>query len=838
MNSRFLMMLILACCGLTAAAANTDQQKAEEAERRLANYNRSSVSPEDKVKLKQAIDYLRNYYVAQKDEKKLLKLNQRIEEVTQVKERNKELLACLMELENIACRLGLSKPDDKTAKRIRSIIATLQEFRWGERDLARALSYVAIGRAYYLLGDYSQALRSSMVDPELFAALDKKYKEQNNGEASPLAALLFLAGNCCQALAGQTADRQDKIKFLGMALVHYYRFAMDYRSSQLVNDAVTRYENCRSQLEKLSGSSLASLEELKNIIPGNDRLPNSITMLVQTGNYSQAGDMLEKEVKTRSNHSSYPVYALCLAECYAHENRGNECTALLQTVIEKYNTNPDVPSGILRCGGILREHKSDIEALALFQIVIDKFPDSQSYSVAALSIAEYRLKKLREMYSQDKQEAPDFKVCAADVVKLFNQAEAGFKNPKQQFYIFLGRAEANFMAGDYNTATDDYRKALQLPELNKSETASTASNLARSMYYSAISKKPEDKDLLNRADKVIADYQLLAGNANEAIAGMNADSYRLAALIKDKSGQKKEAADLLLKMINSYPYTDFRQKVKDMITATAIFYELNDITQASKLLQDMSAVQSGDINDIRFRIGKDLFERGRNKEAFKIFDALLKGEKNLSPDKLLWLLEKLSDATGEDSAHGWYIAFKAGRLADGMDIVRNGKNLNLVRLKTASAAMRLGNFPTALAIINMVLEDKNSSLVMSAKFIKAEVLAAMGNYLRSNDELSEIALTATRMEQYGLFLRAKYNICKNMISAGDKKGAIMIVDNLLLPLKKDENINKADLPEIYQDILFTAASVSDPSRRTQYAVLYRRLFPAGKFQNKAILNIE
>lgn len=833
------LLVMVFSLGTAAGAEDADRKKAEDCEKYLSGCRQLPVSNSEKAKFKSAIDYLRSYYIVKKEDGKLTALNHRIEEITQVKERNKALFDLLMDLENISCRLSGNKPDEKTGNRIRNVISQLNEFRWGERDLARALSYVAIGRAYYLLGEYRQALQAAMVDPELFLALDKKFAEQNNREASPLAALLFLSGNCNQVLGEETENRQDKIKLLGTAATCYYRFVTNYPASPSANDAIVKYERCRADLKEICGTEIAAIDKLKNNISGSDKLPNSITMLVQSGNYSQAIEILEKECKSRQGKTGYPVYALCLAECYAQEGKDKPCRTLLDNLLQKYSTENDLPDGILRCAGILRERKFDQTALDLYQLYLSRYLEHSGSGTAICATAEYQLKKLRELYAQGKSTDSELKKCAADAVRLFKLAGEKFKSPRQQYFLVLGRAEANFLSGDFATASEDYRRALQTSELDKLETAGTALNLARSLYYHAVSVKPADRMELNRAGKVIAENHLLDNDGIKITSETTAEAIRLSAMIKDQAGKKEEAGQLLMNLINNYTYSNQEQKVRDMVTATAIFHETDNTAQATELLQCLAAFQSGDINEIRFKVGKDLFERGKHLEAVKLFDSLLKEGKTLSSDKLIWMLEKLYNLDEFDAESAWHIAFKSGRLLEGRDDV-NAADWSLIRLKTASAAMKLQDYSTALAIIEMARQDKNTAVELPARFLKAEILSAMKNYIKADDELAEIALIAGRMDQYGLFLRAKYMICKNLVACNEKPSALMLIDNLLLPLKNnDGGAKSAALPEIYQDILLIAAgAATDHTRRCQYAELYWRLFPNGKYANKAILKID
>jgi tetratricopeptide (TPR) repeat protein len=827
------------CVELQAEASISPKETVTSFEDYLTNYEKSETG--NQQKLKKAINYLRKYYISRNDEKKLAWLSQRIVATSPAKGRNKKLFSCLMGLENLSFKLNNSKPDPVTAAHVRSMIKELNEFRWGNRDLARALSYVAIGRARFLLGEYNLALQSSMVDPQLFQVLDKKFKERNDGESSPLAALLFLIGNCHEELASQTDDNRDKVNFLCKALSAYYRFITAYPNSNLRWDALLKYENCRSKLVELSGISILSLEKLKNNMPGNqNKLPNSIRMLMNTENYSQAIDILNREIKSRQNHSSYPVYALCLAECYALEKKDRECIKILKTVIKDHAEYSKLADGVLRCAGVLRQNKHAAASSETYKLYYENFKNHSGAGIAAFYLADYNLNKLRKIYSKKNKNAADLKKYSLNAIKMFDIAESRAKTKSQKYFIMEGRAETYFLIGEFSHAANDYKQALKMSENKFREQAYTALNLAKSMYYIALKDKPVNKDILRKADIIINKHNLLHWNSSKIPHSITSDAYRWAAKIKDKLQKKFEAAQLLLRLINTHTEATLEEKIEDTTYAATLFFEANYINQASSLLKKLSSFQSVDINDIRFKIGKKLFADGLKNEAYTIFDETLQGKKNVSKGKLIWLLENLYNLKGKDANRGWYIAFKAGRWLDGMTSIRKDKKmLDNIRFKTASTAVKLNNYPTALAIVDMILDKNNSLLWFPAKFLRADIFSTMRKFSKANHELTEIALTASRMGSHGYFIRAKYKISQNMIMVGNKRKAASIIENLLLPLKGENQIKPNSLPFIYQKMIFSAAQFAqNDKKRIQYSALYHKLFPQGKFNRKAILNIK
>ena len=823
----YLTIVCFACC-IYLNAQELSKEQVQRYEKLIENSDKNT----DGSRTREAVKYLRSYYIAQDNQEKLLWLNKKIAEFIPLEGRNKKLVKLLLKLEGISYKLS-GKPDKKTSEEINRIINELHEFRWGERDLARALSYVAIGRSYFLLGEYKKALQNSLVDPELFGALDKKFAQAKDSASSPLASLLFLKGNCYQALAGQAQVETDKIKFLGKALVSYYRLINNYRSSAVINDALSRYETCRRQIEKVSTNKITSFERLKNDMLGKQRvLPSNISMLIKTGCYRDAIKILEKECQSQANLASYPLYAACLAKCYAMESRSSDCERLLQKLLKNHKDYPKLPETILQCAAILSQNQHDKSAIAFYKIILSDFKNYKGIGAAALGLARYNLKTIR----QGKVNLGKTKITE-ETIALFDMAEKRLTSNKHKFYPLQGKAEAYFSAGNYAKAADEYGKLLKLKGLDKEQKDEVALNLCKSVYFQAIAANPVSQKLLSSAAAIIKKYKLTDLNGVDYVTDCAESALFLSARINEKQGNKKKAAEILLKLCDLSSNT--KRNVNNMISAATLLCEVNDFSKADKVLEKLSSYQSKNITNIRLKIAASLLSKKQNRKAFSmILTALKKGK--LSTTQLQWILENCYDAKGEYALKGWYIALKAGIMLDGVDsIKKNPKLCNMIRLKTASAAMKLKNYPTALASVDMVINSDESSLWLPARFIKADILVKWNNISKANQILSETALMASRAGKQALFLKAKYEICKNCLTLGDRSVAKSIIDNLLLPLKSQSSKNSKkmnSLPKIYEAMISLAFDVSEQQDKQQYASLYRKFFPGGKL--KSIINYQ
>ncbi len=825
----FFHFLFLFCTGSQAEEVSRDEL-AKRYESYIASYSDKSSNQ----KLKQAVNFLRQYYVMQNDEKKLEWLRGKIVSTTPVTGDNRNLFNCLMELEDISLKLHNKKADPETISRINQMIKQLHEFRWGKRDLARALSYVAIGKAYYLLGEYEQAIKKSMVDIALFKALDDKYTSINDKASSPLAALIYLHGSCYQAISEQANDSRKKIKYLSNALVVYYKFIVEYPDSNLIQDAVFKYKYCRNKLGGLTGVSLMEIDESR-LIPKvkKDRLPRVIRGLIDTGNYSQAIQMLQSEIDSRSNQKVSPIYALSLAECYAYIANGKKVNEIFNIVIKKHSQYPDLPKYILRCAGILVQKNQSSFAAQLYQAFYDNYSTHPQIGVAAFYIAYQRLEQLRKDYSLGKKSEH------SKVLKMFDIALSKASDDRQKYYIYEGYAETSFLAQNYLAAAQKYQMAASLSGITHKERKYSTLNQVKALYQAGIEDKKNRFGILTKANEVISKNHLTQWNSHIIPDTITSESHRWSAKIYDKIGDKEKAAQVMQTLIDATPNEASKIRISDMTYTAMLYYQINNYSQASKLLKELASFKSVQINDVRFNIGKKLFEEGKFSEANDNFNMLLKDSNNLDNEKLIWLLENLYDKKGKKAEACCYIAFKAGRLLSTRnEFKKNRKILENIQYKTAKAAITLKNYPTAMAILDTILKNQDSSMWFPAMLLKADVYAEMSNYQASNEILKNVALTATKTGLYSYCIRAKHMIAKNMMGMGMTNKAISIIENLLLPLRQKNKNDKHDLPFIYQEMIFTAAQLAkNRQQKIQYSQLYHKLFPNGKFKNKAILNI-
>ncbi len=498
----YLVMVCFACCTHLSA-----QDQIKEQVLKYENLLEKSDKNTDSSKTNEAIKYLRNHYIAQNNQGKLLWLNKKIAEFIPLEGRNKKLVKLLLKLEGLSFKLS-GKVDKKTSQKIHDIIDELHEFRWGGRDLARALSYIAIGRSYFLLGEYKKALDNSLVDPELFGALDNKFTKAKDSASSPLVSLLFLTGNCYQALAEQTKAKDKKIKFLGKALVSYYSLINNYRSSAMLSDALSRYEECRREIEKVSSIKITSLETLKNRTLGKSRvLPSNITMLIKTGNYKDAIEILQKECQSQEGLESYPLYATCLAKCYAIESRASDCEKLLKKLVKGHKNYSKLPEKILQCAIVLSQNKCDKSAIVLYKIILNDFSKYNGVGAAALGLAGYNSKTIRKICSRRKFNLEKMKIIK-DTIQLYDLAEKKLSSNRQKFYPIQGKAEIYFLTGNYGKAANEYGNVLKLQGLDEYQKNEAALNLCKSIYFQAISTRPVSKKLLSNAANMIKKYKL------------------------------------------------------------------------------------------------------------------------------------------------------------------------------------------------------------------------------------------------------------------------------------------------------------------------------------------
>ncbi|MDD5727975.1 MAG: hypothetical protein PHV59_05355, partial [Victivallales bacterium] len=690
-----------------------------------------------------------------------------------------------------------------------------------ERDLARALSYVAIGRAYFLLGEYDAALKESMCDPLLFGALDKNFDARGDKESSPLAPLLFLTGNCNQALAENTSNKKDKVSCLGKALVSYYTLVKNYPQSSVAADSLSRYRQCARQLQELTGTKIASLElPEKQRSHSSQSLPSNIAMLMRTGNYDRAATLLEQELQAQSPKLP-PLFAVSLALCYAHESKSEDCMKILKQLMEQHPEYQRLPDALLRCAAIFRQNKHPETAEKVYRLVLEKYPNSESSGTAAFALAIYSTRKLREAQFSGRMVSPG---QIKQALALYDSA--GDSN-KRRFHISQGKAELYFLAKRFGDAANEYNKLLALPGISSEQKKGTALNYARALYFQTASTAPISPKLLDKAENVLKSHKLIDITNKDSLT--EAGTYLLAETY-DKQNRQQEAAKwfMIAADLSNAPENNTAR----LLRAATLFCAAGDFDKTNEILDKISKEHSQDGVGLRLKMAKELLARRQNKQAFSLITKAMSGDKKLLPSQLQWVLENCHDASGDYAQQGWYLALKAGRILTGsQNIQKNVKLTNAIRLKTAQAAMKLKNYPTALANVDMVIDSDDPALWMTARFLKADILTVQNDTRGANRILTEAALMASKSGNRSLFLMAKYKIGKNKLALGDRNGAKAITDNLLLPLNhRKEGKGTESIPKVYEDIILIAFKASNQQDKAHYAAMYRKFFPDGKVE--------
>ena len=400
--------------------------------------------------------------------------------------------------------------------------------------------------------------------------------------------------------------------------------------------------------------------------------------------------------------------------------------------------------------------------------------------------------------------------ATAEILKLCEEALDSTDQKEKRAYLCSRIGDLHFLRKDFLKAVEFYR---QVPEKTIPENRL---RLAKALYYSAISRTPPDQEILAEA------AGLLRGRTTAA------NEIRLCVKIEEALNHKKKAAELLLELAGR---KNNRNSLADLAKAAALFLEAGENKNAAALLSEFRNYDSRDIVKMQFRLGVDLMKRRQYREASLFLRTALKHHAHFTDKELMFLIENLYDAKGPGAQDAWHIAFNAGRLFETVrTTAANRKLLANMRLKTAVAAMKLKNYPTALSLCDTALEENSSILYLPAKQTKAQVYMNMKEYALARYELTDIALFAARGNLTGIFLKTKQEIAKTYEFEKNMKQALTVLDGLLIPLKRDLENQPVKLPGIYAAILNQAKGYAEQMKDDALLADYNRI--ARYIQNK------
>lgn len=492
---------------------------------KLQNYKNLS-----STELQQIIRTLREYYIHEKKNNALEWMNSLLLRAFSQTEREKELLNLLLELENIACKIAGNTPTATERSKLNSLIRHLKEFRWYERNIARSLSYLGIARCYFLLQDYRMVIHSVNQDIALQKELDAKASREGRKENSPVPALLFLSGCSFQHLSDATQDKNEKIILTAQAMDAYYLLVTKYSSSDMARDALSRYENCRFTMEQLTKKSFKSLAgfQFKNKKKHTSVSPN-IILMIKSGNYRQAMDVLERELKTLGHNADSAVYLKVLAEVSARQNNIAKCHFYLEE-LKKYSSDLFEES-ILLCATIFHDSSPD-NTVKLYEQYLQLFPKQPNVPHIKWNLAEVKFNLLNKKITAGKTTRTEISGATAEILKLYEETLNGIEQMKQRAYLCSRIGDLHFLRKDYLQAVNFYR---QVPVKIIPENRF---RLVESLYYNAISQTPTNQ-------KTLSEAAALLGKT------ITAPEIRLSAKIKEAQNQKKKAAEMLMELASS-----------------------------------------------------------------------------------------------------------------------------------------------------------------------------------------------------------------------------------------------------------------------------------------------
>lgn len=227
---------------------------------------------------------------------------------------------------------------------------------------------------------------------------------------------------------------------------------------------------------------------------------------------------------------------------------------------------------------------------------------------------------------------------------------------------------------------------------------------------------------------------------------------------------------------------------------------------------------------MQFRLGVDLIKRRQYREGAMFLRIALKHNDLFTDKELMFLIENLYDAKGAGAQDAWHIAFNTGRLFETVrHTTMDRKLIANMRLKTAVAAMKLKNYPTALSLCDTVLEGNNTILYLPAKQTKVEVYMNMKEYALARYELTDIALFAARSNLTGIFLKTKLDIARSYEFEKNFKQALFVLDTLLIPLKQDLENHPVKQLEVYMSILNQAKKYAEQMKDEVLLADYARI---------------
>ncbi len=323
--------------------------------------------------------------------KKRLEAFEKREELKKLKGKDKSAAEKLALLESVDYK-------DWQSIAIRAVYE-LEDLQWDGQSIVTAFSYSAIGRSYFMLGNYAEAQKALNMNPELLEACDEAFKKEKALGQSPSAFVKYWSGNVAFKLASMTDKNEDKIKYLKEALRAYAKLLVAYQGFPDASKAYGKLLKASDQLVALEPSMAKKVEEMKAKIPASqgsaadaaeDIVPGEIDQAFRDKRYPEVVKALLPIVREKRMSSGSPDALYKLAFAMVNNKQDLESMALCVYLASLYPKTQHASVALLQVSDVLWKAGKKDDALLLYELFLKIAPDHQfACEIAARVAQEY-----------------------------------------------------------------------------------------------------------------------------------------------------------------------------------------------------------------------------------------------------------------------------------------------------------------------------------------------------------------------------------------------------------------------------------------------------------------
>lgn len=650
-----------------------------------------------------------------------------------------------------------------------------KEIQWGGTDAAFGQSIVTMAVIEMTRGNTEKA--KSLINKEykdILTAIDEQLKEMGTPGQSPVAGSRFLMGEIylkqADALAGDDARKDERIKALAAALGEFYNVFVKYGDSDWGPEAGVKATTVKGQLESLGKKVNIDLGDYAEKAAATQfRLADN---LYRQRDFSSAIREYIKAINAYPQSSTAITALGSLMACYAETSEALMLKAVAEYTSERFAGRPEAANALLSIASAYVTRKDDATALYLYELYLKGFPKHEKAGTILYYLGSQRKK------AGDQDGANSF------FMRIVENYPADQYYPKALTQMAWGYHQS----GNFDKALIGFQKLVG-DDIPASPDKATAQFTLADCYV-RLGKWPE-------AEAELAKLIGWLAPKNNPFGVTPEDATKNKALLEKAAFQRancfarmNEPADQIpayrergLKaydqFVQLFPQSDLAPKA--LMGKGQIQLGTKQFDAAAKTFDELAAKfpNSDEGKNALYSLARSAMEIGQHEQAQAAFEKMMGNAGIYKPDEFTRIGQLMIDAKLYDEAlRAFSQVTENPAIKDAPDVPENRALLERALYGRGSALFARKSYAESVdSLAQFTNRYPRSGLFFEVHTLLGEAHGEMGNVGQASLVIGEIFRFSKDQAQIN---QASMKLAQIQLKGGDKKGALASYQRIAL----------------------------------------------------------